>query len=49
LELPGIDFVELARGQGCEGVRVTRAEELHSTLRAALSSAGPVLVEVRVS
>jgi benzoylformate decarboxylase len=48
LELPGLDFVELARAQGCEGMRVTAAGELHATLRAALSADGPVLVDVRV-
>jgi benzoylformate decarboxylase len=49
VELPGIDFVELARAQGCEALRVTAAAELQPALRAALASAGPVLVEVRVS
>jgi benzoylformate decarboxylase len=49
MELPGIDFVELARSQGCEGMRVTTAAELEPTLRAALSAQGPVLVDVRVS
>ncbi len=48
VELPGIDFVELARAQGCEAVRVTAAAELQPALRAALSSTGPVLVDVRV-
>ncbi len=49
MELPGLDFVGLARAQGCEAMRVTAAAELHPALRAALSSAGPVLVEVRVT
>jgi benzoylformate decarboxylase len=49
LQLPGIDFVELAQAQGCEGVLVSRAAELEPVLRRALASAGPVLVEVRVS
>jgi benzoylformate decarboxylase len=48
MELPGIDFVELARAQGCEGMRVTTSAELEPTLRAALSAQGPVLVDVRV-
>ncbi len=48
LELPGLDFVELARAQGCEALRVTTAAELEPTLRAALATAGPVLVDVRV-
>ncbi len=49
VELPGIDFVGLARAQGCEAVRVSKAAELEPVLRRALTSAGPVLVEVRVS
>ncbi|MEY2853287.1 MAG: pyruvate decarboxylase or related thiamine pyrophosphate-requiring enzyme [Pseudomonadota bacterium] len=48
-DLPGIDFVQLARAQGCEAVRVTRAAELEATLRGALSATRPVLVEVVVA
>ena len=33
-DLPGIDFVQLAKAQGCDGVRVTKAAELESVLRA---------------
>jgi benzoylformate decarboxylase len=47
-DLPGIDFVQLARAQGCEAVRVSRAAELESTLRSALASTRPSLVEVLV-
>ncbi|MET0964378.1 MAG: benzoylformate decarboxylase [Noviherbaspirillum sp.] len=48
-ELPDIDFVALARGQGCDGVHVEAAEELRDALLAALRSARPVLVEVEVA
>jgi benzoylformate decarboxylase len=48
-ELPGIDFVELASAQGCEGLRVTRAGELLPALRHALAASGPVLVDVVVA
>lgn len=48
-ELPGIDFVQLARGLGCEGRRVTRAADLHAALRDALGATLPTLVEVQVS
>jgi benzoylformate decarboxylase len=48
-DLPGIDFVQLAQAQGCEGVRVTRAAELEPTLRAALAAPRPTLVEVVVA
>ena len=48
-DLPGIDFVQLAQAQGCDGVRVTRAAELEPTLRAALAAPRPTLVEVVVA
>jgi benzoylformate decarboxylase len=48
-DLPGIDFVQLAKAQGCEGVRVTKASELEPALRVALNAPGPTLVEVVVS
>ena len=47
-ELPDIDFVALARGQGCEGVRVSDATALAATLREALSATRPTLLEVEV-
>lgn len=48
-ELPGIDFVQLATAQGCEGLRVTRAAELVPALRHALAASGPVLLDVQVA
>jgi benzoylformate decarboxylase len=48
VQLPGLDFVELARAQGCEAMKVSRAGELQPVLQKALKTAGPVLVEVRV-
>ena len=47
--LPGIDFVRLAQGQGCEAMRVTRAAELRDVLGAALTATRPTLVDVRVA
>jgi benzoylformate decarboxylase len=47
-ELPGIDFVGLARAQGCDAVRVERAADLAGTLRTALDARRPTLVEVAV-
>ncbi len=46
--LPGIDFVQLARAQGCEAVRITRSAELEPVLRAALAATRPTLVDVQV-
>ena len=48
-ELPDIDFVLLARGQGCQGLRVVHGKQLHTTLRKALRATVPTLVEVEVA
>lgn len=48
IDLPGLDFVSLARGMGCPGMQVTRAEDLDAALAEAMRSSGPVLVEVVV-
>lgn len=48
-ELPDIDFVALAKGQGCDGVRVEHADTLRDTLVQALQSPVPMLVEVEVA
>src|SRR5256884_500361 len=48
-ELPDIDFTALARGQGCRGVNLSRAQNLRDALIAALRAPGPTLVEVDVA
>jgi benzoylformate decarboxylase len=48
-ELPDIDFVALARGQGCRGVNVNSAEHLRDALVDALQASVPTLVEVDVA
>lgn len=48
-ELPDIDFVALARGLGCDGVNVGRAQDLRGALINALQTTGPMLVEVDVA
>jgi benzoylformate decarboxylase len=47
--LPAIDFVALARGHGCEGVRVTDPAALRETLQRALREPLPTLVDVAVA
>ena len=47
-DLPGIDFVALARAQGCDGVSVTDAEALPAVLKQALAATRPTLVEIVV-
>lgn len=48
-ELPDIDFVALAKAQGCDGVHVEDARQLQAVLAAALASPRPILVEVEVA
>jgi benzoylformate decarboxylase len=48
-DLPELDFLALARGQGCDAVNVRDAAQLADVLRAALRSARPILVEVDVA
>ncbi len=48
-ELPDIDFVGLARAQGCDGVHVEDALQLRAVLEAAIASPRPTLVEVEVA
>ena len=48
LDLPGLDFVKIAEGMGCDAVRVTRCSELASALKRALLHDGTSLVDVMV-
>jgi len=49
IDLAGLDFVALARGHGCDGIRVERASDLAAALRQALTAERPVVVEVLTS
>ncbi|MBO0798284.1 MAG: SDR family NAD(P)-dependent oxidoreductase, partial [Blastocatellia bacterium] len=46
LDVPGIDFLFLAKGYGVEGVRAAPADDLKQALTAALGSQAPTLIEV---
>jgi benzoylformate decarboxylase len=48
LDLPGIDFVKIAEGLGCDAVRVTRSSELAGALQRGLAHDGVSLIEVMV-
>jgi benzoylformate decarboxylase len=50
-ELPGIDFVALAQGMGCKGVRVADAASLERALRGAFERSlnMPILIEIVVA
>src|SRR3981189_721528 len=48
LDLPGIDFVKIAQGLGCDAVRVSKAGELAPALKRGLAHDGTSLIEVIV-
>jgi benzoylformate decarboxylase len=48
LDLPGIDFVAIAQGLGCDAVRVSKASELAPALSRGLAHDGTSLIEVMV-
>jgi benzoylformate decarboxylase len=48
LDLPGIDFVRIAEGMGCDAVRVSRSSDLASALKRGLAHEGTSLIEVMV-
>ena len=47
-ELPRVEFVEIARAYGIDGLRVESGDELEGALRTAFETNGPFLVDVRV-
>src|SRR5439155_1472802 len=48
LDLPGIDFVRIAQGLGCDAVRVTKSSALAPALHHGLAHDGVSLIEVVV-
>jgi benzoylformate decarboxylase len=46
LDVPGIDFVSIAKGYGVKGVSAATAEELNRALTTALGSQSSTLIEV---
>jgi benzoylformate decarboxylase len=48
LDLPGLDFVRIAQGMGCDAVRVDKASELAPALKRGLVHDGVSLIEVMV-
>src|ERR1700749_4649992 len=48
LDMPGVDFVKIAQGMGCEAVRVAKSSELAPALKHARGYQGTSLVEVMV-
>jgi benzoylformate decarboxylase len=48
LDLPGIDFVKIAQGMGCDAVRVAKSSELAAALKRGFAHDGVSLIEVVV-
>jgi benzoylformate decarboxylase len=48
LDLPGIDFVRIAEGMGCDAVSVSKSSELVPSLKRGLGHDGVSLIEVMV-
>jgi benzoylformate decarboxylase len=48
LDLPGIDFVQIAQGMGCDAVRVSQSSGLAPALKRGLVHEGVSLIEVMV-
>ena len=48
VDLPGIDFVQLAAGFGCKGKRVEKHEDLAAALAESVSGDEPYLLEVAI-
>ena len=48
LDLPGIDFVRLAEGLGCDAVRVSQSSQLAPALKRGLAHDGVSLIDVTV-
>jgi benzoylformate decarboxylase len=48
-ELPGIDFVALAQGQGCSALRVELPSELEPALIRAFHATSPFLIDVAIA
>jgi len=46
LNRPDLDWVQMARGMGVEGVKVTTSEQLAKAIDAGLGSKGPYLIQV---
>ena len=46
VDLPGIDICAIARGFGCETVRVETSCDLVPALTRSFASAGPVVIDV---
>lgn len=47
-DLPGLDFVALAKGVGCDAQQIERAEDISGVLTSAWERPSPFLIDVHV-
>ena len=48
IRLPGISYLDVARGFGAVGVEVTRSSDIYQALQSALRRAGPTLIDIQI-
>jgi benzoylformate decarboxylase len=48
IRLPGISFLDVARGFGAAGVEVTQSSEIYPALRSALANDGPTVIDIHI-
>jgi benzoylformate decarboxylase len=48
IRLPGISYLDVARGFGAVGVEVTRSSNINQALQSALQRAGPTLIDIQI-
>jgi benzoylformate decarboxylase len=48
IRLPGISYLDLARGFGAVGVEVTRSSDIYQALQGALQREGPTLIDIQI-
>jgi benzoylformate decarboxylase len=48
IRLPGISYLDIARGFGAVGVAVTRSSDIYQALQNALQREGPTLIDIQI-
>ena len=48
IRLPGISYLDVARGFGAVGVEVTRSSDINQALQSALQREGPTLIDIQI-
>jgi benzoylformate decarboxylase len=48
IRLPGISYLDIARGFGAVGVEVTRSSDIYQALQNSLQREGPTLIDIQI-